>query len=392
MIYTPAFWAMAAANFAQTASFSAFFLLPLYLLNHGGNRGDVGVVMGAFALASACCRPWVSEMIDRIGRKRSFTLGNVIMIAAPLAYLGFADPLGGDYFWLLLLRVVHGVGMAICFTAVFTYMADILPTDRFNEGIGMFGISGLLGVAAGPLAAETILPHFGHAGIFLAATGFSLLSLLVHLPLAESHAPTTPSRGPSFFTLLRRGKFVIVCLLATLFGFGLAGTGNFVAPLVAESGFGTVSSYYLWYAAGAIAIRFVGGQLADRFGENRLLPWGIGFFALGLALLPATRGPLLLNLAGACAGIGHGLIFPTLNALAVRNEPGEVRGKATGIFTGGIDTGVFAGSLILGYIGEWFGLPALFWAAGAGMAGGLLLFGCRRPSAEEPKGKLTDET
>ena len=100
-----------------------------------------------------------SSMSDRIGRKRSFTLGNLLMIGAPLAYLGFADPLGSGYPWILLLRGVHGVGMAICFTAVFTYMADILPPDRFNEGIGMFGISGLIGAAAGPLAALLSQPE-----------------------------------------------------------------------------------------------------------------------------------------------------------------------------------------------------------------------------------------
>lgn len=379
MIYTPAFWAMAVANLAQTASFSAFCLLPLYLLDHHGDPADVGVVMGVFALASAVCRPWISEMIDRIGRKRSFTLGNLIMVAAPLGYLGFADPLGSGYPWLLLLRIAHGIGMAICFTAVFTYMADILPVSRFNEGIGMFGISGLLGAAIGPLAAEAILHRAGYPGLFLAAAGFSLLSLLVHLPLAESHSPAVRRRGPSFFTLLRRGKFTIVFLLALLFGLGLAATGNFVAPLAAERSLGLVSTFYLSYSAGAVIIRFVGGHLADHYGENRILPWGIGCFALGLALLPATHGPLLLGLAGACSGVGHGLIFPSLNTLAVRDEPGEVRGKATGIFTGGIDTGIFAGSLLLGYIGGWFGFPALFWTAGGGMAAGLLLFGFQPP-------------
>lgn len=385
MIYTPAFWAMAIANFSQTASFSAFFLLPLYLLDHGGSRGDVGVVMGSFALASAVCRPWVSEMIDRIGRKRSFSLGNLVMAAAPLAYLGFADPLGSGYPWLLLLRCLHGVGMAICFTAAFTYMADILPADRFNEGIGMFGISGLLGAAVGPLAAEAVLHQAGDAGLFLVAAGFALLSLIVHLPLAESHPPAARRPGPAFFSLLGRGKFIIVALLSLLFGFGLAATGNFVTPLAAEQGIGAVSPYYLCYSAGAVATRFVGGRLADHLGENRLLPWGITMFLIGLLLLPEARDHLLFNLAGACAGIGHGLLFPVLNTLAVRDEPGEVRGKATGIFTGAIDTGIFAGSLLLGYIGEWFGLAALFWAAGTGMAGGLLLFGFRPPKLKKTR-------
>jgi MFS family permease len=382
MIYTPAFWAMAAANFAQTASFSAFFLLPLYLLEHGGQRGDVGVVMGIFALASALCRPWVAEMIDRIGRKLSYTLGSAIMVAAPLLHLGFDDPLGAGYLWLLALRAGHGVGMAICFTAVFTYMADILPPHRLNEGIGMFGISGLAGVAAGPLAAEAVLHQAGYPGLFLAAAGFSLLALVVHLPLAESHAPPLRQRGTSFFTLLGQDKFILVALLSLLFGFGLAGTGNFVAPLAAERGLGVVSSYYLCYSAGAIATRVCGGRLADRYGENRLLPWGIILYALGLLLLPATTGLPLLALAGSCAGAGHGLLFPTLNTLAVRGEPGEVRGKATGIFTGSIDAGCFAGSLFLGYIGQWLGLSALFWVAGAGMAGGLLLFTLRPPPTD----------
>lgn len=383
MIYTPAFWAMAVANFSQTASYSTFFLLPLYLLAHGGGRGDIGLIMGIFALASALCRPWISEMIDRIGRKLSYTVGSVIMLAAPLLHLAFSDPLGADYPWLLALRAAHGIGMAICFTAVFTYMADILPADRLNEGIGMFGVSGLIGVAAGPLIAEAVLHIYGYPGLFLAAAAFSLVSLAVHLPLQESHPPTARRTGPSFFALLGHGRFRVVALLSVLFGVGLAGTGNFVAPLAEERGLGLVSTYYLCYSAGAVATRLVGGRLADCFGENRLLPWGVALYVLGLGAMPLVQGELLLDLAGVLAGIGHGLLFPTLNSLAVRGEPAEIRGKATGIFTGGIDAGCFAGSLLLGYIGEWFGLAALFWAAAIGMACGLLIFGGRPTNSDQ---------
>jgi predicted MFS family arabinose efflux permease len=85
------------------------------------------------------------------------------------------------------------------------------------------------------------------------------------------------------------------------------------------------------------------------------------------------------------SGVGHGLLFPALNTLAVRGEPGEVRGKATGIFTGAIDAGIFSGSLLLGYIGQWLGLPMLFVAAGAGMLTGLLLFGFRSPQKAETR-------
>lgn len=374
MVYTPAFWIMALANLCHTASFSAFFLLPLYVLDHGGNQGDIGVVMGIFALASAVCRPWVAEMIDRIGRKRSYTLGSILMVAAPFLYLSIQEPLGSSYLLFLFLRVLHGVGLAICFTAVFTFMADILPQDRLNEGIGMFGISGLIGIAIGPVVAEITLKHYGFTGLFLTAGLLAMVALLVHQPLRESHAERTATGQATFFRLFRREKFIVVGLLALLFGFGLAGTGGFVAPLAEERSLGFVSVYFFCYSGGAIAVRFAGGQLADQIGERRVLPYGICLYTAGLLLLPLTYSQMMLCVAGVLSGVGHGLLFPLLNTMAVRDEPAANRGKATGIFTGGLDAGIFAGSLMLGYIGDWFGLNALFFCAALGMATALFCF------------------
>jgi len=373
MLYTPAFWAMALANLCHTASFSAFFLLPLYILEQGGKQGDIGIIMGIFALASAACRPWISEMIDRIGRKRSYTLGSLFMVASPLLYLVLNDPLGSDYILFLGLRILHGVGLAICFTAVFTFMADILPQDRLNEGIGMFGISGLIGIAVGPMLAEATLTRFGFPGLFLVAGGLAAFALLVHQPLRESAGTSDAPRTP-FFQLFRREKFIVVGLLSLIFGIGLAGTGNFVAPLAEQRNLGFVSVYFFCYSGGAIAVRFTGGRLADNFGERAILPYSILLYMAGLLILPITHHPFWLWLAGALSGVGHGLLFPLLNTMAVRDEPAAIRGKATGIFTGGIDTGLFAGSFILGYIGDWFGLNTLFVCAGLSMALAFLLF------------------
>lgn len=377
MIYSLSFWTLALANLAHTASFMAFSLLPLYILAHHGNQGDVGVIMGAFALASALCRPWISDMIDRLGRKRSYTIGALIMVICPGIHLIISNPLGDIYPFFLLLRLVHGVGLAICFTAVFTFVADQLPAARLNEGIGIFGISGLVGVAIGPALTEIAMDAYGFDGLFLTATGLALVALLAHLPVMESFRRTTEEPGPGFFTLLKRGKLLVIGLMSALFGLGIAGTSNFVAPLAEQRGIELISAFFISYSAAAITTRIGGGQLADRYGENRILPYGIVFYAAGLLLLPWVWSQMALISAGVCAGTGHGLLFPSLNSLAVRGEPPEIRGKVTGIFTGGIDTGVFAGSLILGYIGQWFGLTVLFCFAGIIMTAGLFLFGFR---------------
>lgn len=368
MLYTPAFAALFITNLMIVASFAGFFFLPLFITEHGGSETDIGLLMGIFALASAACRPWISEMIDQIGRKRSYTIGSLIMTIAPLFYLPLAGNIN-DFFWpLMLLRVIHGVGLAICFTAIFTFIVDLIPEGRLNEGIGMFGISGLVGFAIGPAFAELVINLGGFSALFICATLLAGSGLLLHLPVKEiARSPNKTSGNNGFFKLLKQRKHLTIALLAGVFGFGLAATGTFVAPLAAERGIGFISSYYLAYSAAAIGIRFFVGRIADRFGEAHLLPWGIVLSASGLFILPFIAGSTLLVIAGLLSGTGHGLLFPSLNAMAIRGEAYELRGKVTGIFTGSIDGGAFVGALLLGLVGELAGLSTLFFCAAAFM-------------------------
>lgn len=83
---------------------------------------------------------------------------------------------------------------------------------------------------------------------------------------------------------------------------------------------------------------------------------------------------MLLLAVGFIFGIGHGLLLPALNAIAVHDEPYAVRGKIMGIFTGGIDAGIFYGVLILWTIGNLAGFTVLFICDGLIVLSGLYLF------------------
>ncbi|BCA79409.1 MFS transporter [Desulfuromonas sp. AOP6] len=374
MLYTTTFLMMFVANLTTVSSFTAFFLFPLFIGEHGGSQGDIGIIMGTFALASALCRPWISEMVDRMGRKKSYTCGCFILVLMPLTYLTFSGSLNDFYWPLLVVRVIHGIGIAICFTAVFTYMADIIPRDRLNEGLGMFGTSGLIGLAVGPALGEWVLRHGEFAHFFVMSSALALVGLLVQWPLRETPADPSHGKAPSFFTLFRRQKHVIVAGLALIFGIGQAASGNFVAPLAEARDLSPISLFYLTYASSAIMIRFLGGKLADRLGEIRLLPWALAITAIGLFTLALVQKNFGLAMAGLLCGVGHGMLFPTLNSMAIRHESYQNRGKITGIFTGSIDLGLFSGSFLLGYIGEIAGPSLLFLAAGGALLLGLLGF------------------
>ena len=371
MLYSPSFITMAFSNLFTVSSFGTFFLFPLFITSYGGSKSDIGVIMGVFALSSVLCRPWISDMIDRIGRKRSYTIGCIIMSILPLTYLLFRGSLSHFYLFLILVRILHGVGLAICFTASFTYIADIVPEGRLNEGIGMFGITGLTGLAIGPVIGEIIIQEFGFSMFFVAATGMATIGLILHLPLSESFEHDSHDFSQSFFSVLIKRKMLMLALLAFLFGFGLAASGSFVSPFAKEQDLAFISLYYISYSSAAVLTRLLGGRLADRIGEDRIIPYALTLTGGGLLVLMLLGGNAVLALSGLMSGCGHGFLFPCLNSLAIRNEPINIRGKITGVFTGGIDAGAFAGSIILGYIGEWAGFPALFFAAGLALLTGL---------------------
>jgi MFS family permease len=371
MLYSRPFITMAFANLFTVSSFASFFLFPLFIAHHGGSKSDIGIIMGVLALSSVLCRPWISSMIDRVGRKRSYTIGCVIMSILPLVYLLFRGDLSRFYLPLIAVRILHGVGLAICFTAAFTYIADIVPKGRLNEGLGMFGVTGLTGMAIGPVIAEIIIKEFGFSIFFVAATGIATLGLLLQLPLPESYAKIPHGASRSFFSILIKRRILTVALLALLFGFGLSASGSFVSPFAREQNLSFISLYFIFYSSAAVLTRLLGGRLADRLGEDRIIPYALILTGGGLIVLIFLGGNVVLAVSGFMSGCGHGFLFPCLNSLAIRNEPGSIRGKITGIFTGGIDAGAFVGSTTLGYIGEWAGFRALFFAAGLALLTGL---------------------
>jgi predicted MFS family arabinose efflux permease len=200
------------------------------------------------------------------------------------------------------------------------------------------------------------------------------LALLIHLPLAETLRHDPLQNSGSFFGVFRSRKISLVAILAILFGFGLAASNGFVSPYANERGLGFVSWYYLAYSLSAVLTRLLGARLTDRLGEERIIPHAMVLTGLGLVGLVFLDGNGVLVVTGAMSGCGHGFLYPGLVALALRNEPGPVRGKITGAFTGSIDAGVFCGSIMLGVIGQWACFQALFLAAGAALLAAFVLY------------------
>ena len=116
------------------------------------------------------------------------------------------------------MRVVHGVGFAICLTAALTYIADIIPDERLNGGLGMFGISGLVGSALGPVIAEIVIHRAGFDPLFIVASAMSCVSLILQYPLKETYVHVVKPMESSFFLVLQKKRVFMIAAIALLFG------------------------------------------------------------------------------------------------------------------------------------------------------------------------------
>lgn len=373
-LYTRSFILLACANLFMVSSIGTFYLFPLFITNYGGDKTDIGILMGTMSLTAVFFRPAMSYLVDRFGRKKGYSFGTALMAGVSLVYLLFQGNMEQTFFPLLMTRVIHGFAAGVCFTSAYAYAADIVPASRLNEGIGAFGITGLVGMALGPFLAEVVIHHFGFSGQFIASALLCLIGVALLQPLIDTYQGSSREKSVSFSQVLFKPKMLIVVGLTIFFGVGLAGSSNYVSPFCQEIGLKMISLFFISYSAAAVSTRLFGGRLADTVGEIRVIPWALFTTGLGLMMLIYLDGPVLLVLSGLVTGTGHGFLFPTLSALALRNEPEHTRGKVSGIFTGGMDAGLFTGAIALGAIGDWGGYQIIFLVAGVSLWMGLGLF------------------
>jgi MFS family permease len=372
-LYTREFVLLLISGLLLTTGIGIFYLFPLYVLDLGGSKSDIGILMGAMSLSAVALRPWTSGLVDHLGRKGSMVVGCLLMAAVSIAHLFLKGDMGHLYPALVVLRLIFGIGVALGIIASLTLAADLAPVSRLNEGLGIFGAMPLIGIAIGPVVGEHITHQWGFTGLFLAAALFFTAGFFFLLPLKE-HFTAAGGRAPSgFMAALRSGFVRRMAFICLCFGVAFAAHGGFVAPF-AEAGAMPVSAYFVSYSTAAVLSRLLGGKLADRFGEKRLIPVALVLAGIGFVCLIQVSTTVGLAWAGFVAGLGHGLLFPSLIALTIRPIAAGNRGKVTGILTGGVDAGLFVGSFTMGQLGDVFGFPAIFTMASATIFLGLGVF------------------
>ena len=358
-----------------------------------GDRIAIGVVAGAFAIASLLLRPFSGRLSDQRGRRVALLLGAAISVVAAVGHLAATTlPI------LIVMRVLLGAGEALFFVAGLAASTDLAPPNRRGEAISLVSLSLYLGIAIGPLVGELLLASSGYAAVWILTAALYVasvgLSWIVPETLERSPdhdaevpagAPGGSAGGPRKHRLIHpRG--VVPGLLALCGVWGMGPFFTFVPLLVDDLGLGTSAPYLGAFAIVVVVLRFFGARLPDQLGAARLtgtalVATAIGLLLSGLAvarIIPVGEGLMLGTMV--FAG-GVAFTMPAILAMAVVGVALDERGAVVGTAGLFVDAAFGLSPAVLGFVATLTDYPATFLLSAVIAAIGAAYLLRRRPRA-----------
>jgi len=326
--------------------------LPDHLTQLGGGEYK-GFIIALFTLTAAVSRPFSGKLTDTVGRIPVMVFGSLVCFVC-----GFAYPWALTVSSFLLLRLLHGFSTGFKPTATAAFVADIVPAEKRGEAMGLLGVTGSLGMAAGPALGSWVAEHFSLNTMFYCSSAAALLSVLVQGTLTET-LPKVQRQRFSFSLLklnLRNDVLeprVLAPALTTLLCLFPYGAVLTVIPdqsrLLGLAG-PTKGLFYICYTAASLAVRLVAGKVSDTHGRVPVLRWSAGLLALGLAVLVWSPSVPVFLLGAVLFGVGTGLNSPTLYAWTIDLSHPERRGRGVATMYIALEVGIGLGALLAGWV------------------------------------------
>jgi MFS family permease len=343
-------------NFAFQSVFAILVpTIPIYLSRFEAKEAEIGFLVGIFSLSSLILRPIVGRGLSNISERNFMIAGALLCLFSSIAYL-LAPP-----FWpFLVVRIFHGIGLALFTTAIYTLVANITPEMHRGQLISYFYLAGNMAFALGPYFGMLVINRFNFVVLFSVCTGISLCSLFITMKLDKRKVIPLENQSLKIQTLLSREALpssIIAFMLNIIWGTLCA-----FFPLYAlRQGVSNPGIFFIFLAITLILGRTLGGKILDIYDRKKLLIPCLTAIIISLAILTFSTTLPMFILVAVVLGTGWALLYPSLLIYAIESA-GSARGPAMATFTGLADLGAGIGPMIMGIILQWTNYPNMFFS------------------------------
>lgn len=348
------------SNFFFFCNFSAFFLLPLFIKNLGGDEATIGYIMGTFGITSLASIPLVTYLIDKYGRKYFIILGGVLMFVSTLMFLS-VDKIGTEIY---ILRLLQGMGFAFSFTSASTSVSDNIPQNIRAHGLGVFGAFTIASYAIGPSIGEFFIIRFGFDMFFIYAAAFSFVAIVLASLADEGRFTRANDRFVlDFFQLIGSKRYRLILFTNLIIACGLGSILHFFSVFLRSRDF-AVSTFFLTYTLTVIVIRILGSKASDRFDRKLIAAPSMLIMALSLIFVFIINSFYTALLISFIFSLGYGFLYPTISAIIIDRASSSERGKAMGAFNASFSLGINYIAFPLGIIAKYWGFSVMYLLTG----------------------------
>ncbi len=319
--------------------------LPAYLREMGGEQ-YIGLIIGLFTVTAGGARPFSGKWSDHIGRVPVMVIGALVSCICGAMY-AFVP----GVFAFLALRLIHGFSTGFTPTGSTAYVADITEPHRRGEAMGLVGLSGSLGMAAGPALGSILAKEYGYDMMFYASsfTGFIAFLLIANmretLPVKEKFtwAMWKVKRSEVYESRVLAPAFV---LLMSVLSFGTMIT--LVPDLSEHLQLENKGTFFSVFTISSVFVRFSAGKISDRIGREKVLVISTALLTLAMITMGLASEVWILIVSAVLFGLAQGINSPTVMAWTIDKSDPQHVGRAMSTVYIAMEIGIGLGAFLSG--------------------------------------------
>jgi DHA1 family bicyclomycin/chloramphenicol resistance-like MFS transporter len=296
----------------------------------------IGCIFGGMAVGQLIAGP----LSDAMGRKPVLYAGVTLYLAGSV-FCYFST----DFIWLLVGRVVQGLGVAAPYVTAVSVVRDKYSGSDMARIMSLIMMIFILVPAIAPSLGQAVMHMAGWRAIFLLYIGYSItIGLWIMLRLEETLpiAHRTPLQWKAFahgirIVLGNRTTTLYMVCMGLCFGSFIGYLG--ASQQIFQNQFGTGDAFSLYFGGLALVLgvaSLANARFVMRLGMRHICLWAMASVVIASAIFLALHllvSTITLPMFVAYAAIlffAFGMMFGNLNAIAM--EPmGDVAGMASAI-------------------------------------------------------------
>lgn len=343
--------------------------LPLFVKELGGSDQLIGIIVGVFTFSALLFRPYAGHALDSKGRRFVYMIGLSIFVLSIGAF-AFVTSIA----FLLIIRILQGIGWGFSSTAIGTIATDLIPPKRRGEGMGYFGLSGNLALAIGPALGLALVGVISFSTLFLLCAASGLIAFLLSLKIRYKEVEESPNKSTTVKFDIFEKTAVQPALLLFFITATFGGIASFLPLYAVEKGIDGIQYYFLIYAVFLLISRTFSGKIYDKKGHAYVFPPGAVLILIAMILLAWLPNTTVMLIAAGIYGLGFGSVQPALQAWAVDQAPSNRKGMANATFFSAFDLGIGIGAIVFGQLAFMYGYYTIYIASAGSVILSLILY------------------